>query len=251
MNARRATLSEAPTLPKASDCERNRKLRKASGNVTLPAHNILASFLYTLLRDGTPIGEAERAIRDVEDQIKNHPNEDVTYTNGWLARYCEHLEERLCAVQHEAARQRHLAVCPACQSEPPLPESVRALQEKTWENSVPIKELDRQRTRILKWLKRNPDRKLYTLKEVEDQFKDTEFRQDQQGLATLQLLQELQRGGHLKLRGNVTCGNGHVLFEDDLDVAKERQFEQVCEMCEPLDEPDIEDNFLTVFVVLP
>lgn len=67
--------------------DKNDILREASGSVTI--NSKLVSFLYVLMRDHLPTGDVESLIRESED------DPDVTYTNGWLAKYAENLANRL------------------------------------------------------------------------------------------------------------------------------------------------------------
>ena len=62
------------------------KLRKRSGNVRIK--DKLTSFLYDLMRDHLTPGK-------VESILLNCRIPDVTYTNGWLARYAEDVAKRL------------------------------------------------------------------------------------------------------------------------------------------------------------
>ena len=64
----------------------NNEVREASGQVTL--RDAFASFLYVVMRDGCPTGVVEEAL----SQTTKKP---VLYSNGWLARYCENVSERL------------------------------------------------------------------------------------------------------------------------------------------------------------
>lgn len=70
-----------------SDKNKNDILRELTGNVTINCK--LTSFIYSLLRDHLPAGEVELLIREAEDQS------NVTYTNGYLAKYSEILAKRL------------------------------------------------------------------------------------------------------------------------------------------------------------
>ena len=62
-------------------------LRQRSGTVTI--NSKLVSFLYDLMRDHLPPGTVEELVRASEDEP------EVTYTNGWLAKYAEDLANRL------------------------------------------------------------------------------------------------------------------------------------------------------------
>lgn len=66
--------------------EENDALRFRSGDVQI--NDKLVSFLYELMRDHLPPGMVEKIVRESE-------NPDVTYTNGWLAKYAEDLANRL------------------------------------------------------------------------------------------------------------------------------------------------------------
>jgi hypothetical protein len=67
--------------------EENKRMRKRSGEVRIK-NSRLTSFLYGLLRDHLPSADVEQLVRDSKDK-------DVTYTNGWLARYAQDLAKRL------------------------------------------------------------------------------------------------------------------------------------------------------------
>lgn len=67
-----------------------------SGNVRID--NRLASFLYQLMRDHVTPGVVEGIILDDLQYT-----DEITYTNGWLARYAEHLAKRLTAPAEEPA----------------------------------------------------------------------------------------------------------------------------------------------------
>ena len=62
-------------------------LRKRSGQVNINSR--LVSFLYDLMRDYLPPGKVEELVQNAEDIP------DITYTNGWLAKYAEDLSNRL------------------------------------------------------------------------------------------------------------------------------------------------------------
>lgn len=70
-----------------TDQDKIATLRERSGTVRI--NSKLVSFLYQLIRDHVPPGEIEKIVQESED------NPDVTYTNGWLARYAEDLSNRL------------------------------------------------------------------------------------------------------------------------------------------------------------
>lgn len=63
-----------------------KEMREASGNVKIRSQ--LVSFLYELMRDHLTPGE-------VEGLVQRSQVSEVTYTNGWLARYAEHIASRL------------------------------------------------------------------------------------------------------------------------------------------------------------
>lgn len=63
------------------------KLRTDSGNITINSR--LVSFLYELMRDHLPPGKVEEIIRSSEKES------NVSYTNGWVAKYAENLANRL------------------------------------------------------------------------------------------------------------------------------------------------------------
>lgn len=71
--------------------ENNEGLRVRSGNVV--SGNRLAAFLYDLMRDQVPPGVIEEIVRKLPK-----PGQDVVYTNGWLASYCEDVAKRIIAV---------------------------------------------------------------------------------------------------------------------------------------------------------
>lgn len=61
-------------------------LRKRSGDVRIKSK--LVSFLYELMRDHLPPGEVEKLVKASQDP-------DVSYTNGYLAKYAKDLANRL------------------------------------------------------------------------------------------------------------------------------------------------------------
>lgn len=65
----------------------NNSMRDRSGNIKI--NSKLVSFLYELMRDHMLIGDIEAIVRESEKD----PN--VTYTNGWLAKYAEDVANRL------------------------------------------------------------------------------------------------------------------------------------------------------------
>ena len=70
----------------------NEKLRRASGEINYPASCWLTSFLYDLMRDGSPPGKVEEIVRRVEEEDRIGEN---MYSNGWLAQYASYLAYRL------------------------------------------------------------------------------------------------------------------------------------------------------------
>lgn len=103
--------------------ERSLALRRESGRVN--DDRSLVSFFYLVMRDHLPLGVVEEAVRAVEDSKPNSPeqtlerlgvylnasglkasdyatltaastdSEGSSFTNGYLARYAQHLYERL------------------------------------------------------------------------------------------------------------------------------------------------------------
>lgn len=67
--------------------DNNDLLRERSGFVTINSH--LVSFLYELMRDHITPGTVESLVRSSES------DQDIVYTNGWLAKYAEDLANRL------------------------------------------------------------------------------------------------------------------------------------------------------------
>ena len=57
-------------------------------SATVPINSRLVSFLYELMRDHLPAGI-------VEELVQASKESDVTYTNGWLAKYAQDLANRL------------------------------------------------------------------------------------------------------------------------------------------------------------
>lgn len=64
----------------------NKRIRIASGSVNIRSR--LTSFLYELLRDHLPAGAVEEIARNCTEQ-------DVQYSNGWLALYADNLSKQL------------------------------------------------------------------------------------------------------------------------------------------------------------
>jgi predicted ATPase len=67
--------------------KRNGELREVSGNVVF--NDALTSFLYELMRDHLSAGTVEEIVRN------STYNTEVLFTNGWLAKYANHLSEEL------------------------------------------------------------------------------------------------------------------------------------------------------------
>lgn len=63
-------------------------LRELSGNVTIK--NRLVSFLYDIMREKITPGY-------IEDALQNSLNVEITYINGWLAKYAEYVADSLTA----------------------------------------------------------------------------------------------------------------------------------------------------------
>ena len=70
----------------------NGQLRERSGNVN--SRDRLSAFLYELMRDHVTPGKIEELVRSLP-----HPGEEIKYTNGWLASYCEDVARRI--MSHE------------------------------------------------------------------------------------------------------------------------------------------------------
>lgn len=66
--------------------DETKALRERSGTVSI--NSKLVSFLYELMRDHLPPGKIEELVRASQEP-------DVTYTNGWLAKYAQDLANRL------------------------------------------------------------------------------------------------------------------------------------------------------------
>lgn len=65
----------------------NDLLREESGNITI--NSKLVSFLYELMRDHLPAGIVQELVNNSIN------NDDVIYTNGYLAKYAEYLANKL------------------------------------------------------------------------------------------------------------------------------------------------------------
>lgn len=85
---RRKEISEAQ---RAHDIATNKDLRKKSGKVN--DTDPLVTFLYVLMRDELPTGRVEDLMRQATLIIKG--DGDVAFSNGFLARYAQHLAKRL------------------------------------------------------------------------------------------------------------------------------------------------------------
>lgn len=72
----------------------NKKVREASGEIDYPVSDWLTGFLYTLMRDSAPPGEVEKLVRDIENEAAGNET-TCCYTNGWLAKYANHLANRI------------------------------------------------------------------------------------------------------------------------------------------------------------
>ena len=68
------------------------ELRKVSGDVYSKKHHRLAGFLYELMRDHLPAGKVEGILLNI---LEGFPNEEIRFTNGWLAKYAIHIADRL------------------------------------------------------------------------------------------------------------------------------------------------------------
>lgn len=66
----------------------NEQLRERSGHVI--NHDRLSAFLYELMRDHVTPGKIEELVRNLP-----YPGEEIKYTNGWLASYCEDVAHRI------------------------------------------------------------------------------------------------------------------------------------------------------------
>jgi hypothetical protein len=70
---------------------KNKELFEESGEVSYPGSDKLTTLCYHLLRDCTCAGALEEALREAETNC----DEDITYTNGYLAKYAKHLADRI------------------------------------------------------------------------------------------------------------------------------------------------------------
>jgi len=82
-----------------------KNLRRDSGNVK--SKDPLTSFLYTLMRDHLPTGTVEAIIQEIE----LYKNNEIIFTNGWLAQYAENLANRIDADRlHETNKKLRTCV---------------------------------------------------------------------------------------------------------------------------------------------
>ena len=65
----------------------NLECKQVSGNIKINCK--LTSFLYTLMRDHIPTSVVEALSKEADY------DDDVVYTNGWLALYANHIAKRL------------------------------------------------------------------------------------------------------------------------------------------------------------
>ncbi len=72
--------------------EHMKEIREASGDVYSEKHHRLVSFLYELMRDKLPPGEVENVM--INTMCGGH-DEEVRFTNGWLAKYAMNIADRL------------------------------------------------------------------------------------------------------------------------------------------------------------
>jgi len=68
--------------------ERNKRLRKASGEVDYKDR--LTCFLYLLMRDDLPAGKVEQIVREAASSKGK-----CMFSNGWLAQYAHNLSKEL------------------------------------------------------------------------------------------------------------------------------------------------------------
>lgn len=66
------------------------EMRNASGNVRI-TDDKLTDFIYVLLRDYLSAGE----VCQIVEEIENQKNQDIFYTNGWLANCAKFLSDKL------------------------------------------------------------------------------------------------------------------------------------------------------------
>ncbi len=64
-------------------------MMKRSGHVS--SKDPLVEFIYALLRDELPADKMEAIVRKIEE----NPDEEITFTNGWLAKYSKDLALRI------------------------------------------------------------------------------------------------------------------------------------------------------------
>jgi hypothetical protein len=71
---------------------KNQEIFKENGEVSFSASDKLTSLVYEILRDVAPSGAVEGKLRQVEEESIDG---EITYTNGWLAKYAKHLADRI------------------------------------------------------------------------------------------------------------------------------------------------------------
>lgn len=64
-------------------------MRNRSGRVT--SRDPLVEFFYLLIRDEVPLHKVEDIVREIEKNI----DEDVLFTNGWMANYAKDVVVRI------------------------------------------------------------------------------------------------------------------------------------------------------------
>lgn len=72
-------------------------LKNDSGNVKIKGRFV--GFLYDLIRDYVPLGDVTKLL---EGQLIYEPDEEIVYTNGWLANYAAWIAEKLTAKEDSA-----------------------------------------------------------------------------------------------------------------------------------------------------
>jgi len=79
----------------------NKEIRKASGSINIVGENAkLIAFMYTLMRDRIPVGEMERFVREIRDDV------EYEFCNGWLAQYSEYLVKKLTTVEMPEKKEK-------------------------------------------------------------------------------------------------------------------------------------------------
>lgn len=68
---------------------KTKQLRRDSGSIS--SKDPLVSFLYSLMRDHLATGEVEKLVLECEE----YADQEILYTNGWLAQYATNLANRL------------------------------------------------------------------------------------------------------------------------------------------------------------